>query len=210
MSEGRTGIGAKAPTDAVGVIDEIGIGMLGYAFMGKAHSNAFRKIQYMTWPPPLMPRLVAIAGRTSRPLQAQPSATGTSAGRPTGGTSSPILRSACSTTVARIRCMPSRRSPRPRPASTSSARSRSVVTPTRLRHLAAGGRDRRQASLRVQLPVRPSRAPCSRDDRRRRARRDPSLPRPLSPGLGRRPDTDTWRFDAAAAGSERWVTSVRT
>ena len=37
--------------------------MLGYAFMGKAHSNAFRKIAYMTWPPPLMPRLVAIAGR---------------------------------------------------------------------------------------------------------------------------------------------------
>jgi predicted dehydrogenase len=42
---------------------EIGIGMLGYAFMGKAHSNAFRKIGYMTWPPPLRPRLVAIAGR---------------------------------------------------------------------------------------------------------------------------------------------------
>ena len=37
--------------------------MLGYAFMGKAHSNAFRKIAYMTWPPPLLPRLVAIAGR---------------------------------------------------------------------------------------------------------------------------------------------------
>ena len=37
--------------------------MLGYAFMGKAHSNAFRKIDYMTWPPPLRPRLVAIAGR---------------------------------------------------------------------------------------------------------------------------------------------------
>ena len=44
-------------------IKEIGIGMLGYAFMGKAHSNAYRKIQYMTWPPPLMPRLVAICGR---------------------------------------------------------------------------------------------------------------------------------------------------
>src|SRR5881398_2123930 len=42
---------------------EIGVGMLGYAFMGKAHSNAFRKIAYMTWPPPLVPRLVAIAGR---------------------------------------------------------------------------------------------------------------------------------------------------
>lgn len=44
-------------------IDEIGIGMLGYAFMGKAHSHAFRTIEHMTWPPPLEPRLVAIAGR---------------------------------------------------------------------------------------------------------------------------------------------------
>ena len=41
---GQTGIGAKPPVDAVGEIEEIGIGMLGYAFMGKAHSNAFRKI----------------------------------------------------------------------------------------------------------------------------------------------------------------------
>ncbi len=42
---------------------EIGVGMLGYAFMGKAHSLAFRKIDHVTWPPPLVPRLVAIAGR---------------------------------------------------------------------------------------------------------------------------------------------------
>src|SRR5947208_10517650 len=42
---------------------EIGVGMLGYAFMGKAHSNAFKKIAYITWPPPLVPRLIAIAGR---------------------------------------------------------------------------------------------------------------------------------------------------
>ena len=45
-------------------IRAIGVGMLGYAFMGKAHSNAYRKIAYMTWPPPLVPRLVAVAGRT--------------------------------------------------------------------------------------------------------------------------------------------------
>jgi len=44
---------------------EIGVGMLGYAFMGKAHSNAFRKIAYITWPPPLVPRLVGIAGRNA-------------------------------------------------------------------------------------------------------------------------------------------------
>ena len=45
------------------VAGEIGIGMLGYAFMGKAHTNAFKKIAYLTWPPPLEPRLVGIAGR---------------------------------------------------------------------------------------------------------------------------------------------------
>jgi predicted dehydrogenase len=43
--------------------------MLGYAFMGKAHSNAFRKIAYMTWPPPLMPRLALIAGRNEEAVR---------------------------------------------------------------------------------------------------------------------------------------------
>ncbi len=63
MSDKGGGIGARVSDEAAGSIEEIGIGMLGYAFMGKAHSNAFRKIAYMTWPPPLMPKLVAIAGR---------------------------------------------------------------------------------------------------------------------------------------------------
>jgi predicted dehydrogenase len=44
-------------------VQPIGVGMLGYAFMGKAHSNAYKTLAYMTWPPPLMPHLVAIAGR---------------------------------------------------------------------------------------------------------------------------------------------------
>jgi predicted dehydrogenase len=55
VTMGRTASGAD--------IREIGVGMLGYAFMGKAHSNAYRKIAYMTWPPPLLPRLVSISGR---------------------------------------------------------------------------------------------------------------------------------------------------
>jgi predicted dehydrogenase len=42
---------------------EIGVGMLGYAFMGKAHSNGYKKLSYMAWPPPLEPRLVSIVGR---------------------------------------------------------------------------------------------------------------------------------------------------
>src|ERR1700757_4366839 len=45
---------------------EIGVGMLGYAFMGKAHSNAYRKIPYITYPPPLEPLLIGIAGRNEQ------------------------------------------------------------------------------------------------------------------------------------------------
>ena len=44
-------------------VPEIGVGMLGYAFMGKAHSNALRKIPYMVDPLPAVPALVAICGR---------------------------------------------------------------------------------------------------------------------------------------------------
>src|SRR3954454_19254212 len=45
---------------------QIGVGMLGYAFMGKAHANALNTIRRMTLPPPLDPRLVAIAGRNEQ------------------------------------------------------------------------------------------------------------------------------------------------
>ncbi len=51
--------GAKATGDA----PEIGVGMLGYAFMGKAHSNALKKLPYMMYPPVAIPKLVAISGR---------------------------------------------------------------------------------------------------------------------------------------------------
>src|SRR5215813_9611662 len=51
-------------------IPTIGVGMLGYAFMGKAHSNAYRTLSYMTWPPPLLPRLVSIAGRNAEAVEA--------------------------------------------------------------------------------------------------------------------------------------------
>ena len=63
MSDKHTGIGAAPEVADVGDIPEIGIGMLGYAFMGKAHSNAFHKLSYMAWPPPMRPKLVSIAGR---------------------------------------------------------------------------------------------------------------------------------------------------
>ena len=55
------GVDASAKGDAD--VPEIGVGMLGYAFMGKAHANGYRTLSYMAWPPPLRPRLVSIAGR---------------------------------------------------------------------------------------------------------------------------------------------------
>ena len=46
--------------------ESIGVGMLGYAFMGKAHSNAYKTLAYMTWPPPLVPRLDSTSSEPSR------------------------------------------------------------------------------------------------------------------------------------------------
>ncbi len=62
MSEG-TGFTTMAGTKAKSRSPEIGVGMLGYAFMGKAHTNAYKTIPYMMYPPPAIPTLVAICGR---------------------------------------------------------------------------------------------------------------------------------------------------
>ncbi|MCL7453060.1 MAG: Gfo/Idh/MocA family oxidoreductase [Anaerolineae bacterium] len=56
----RRASGAKAGSE---IAPELGVGMLGYAFMGKAHSNAYKTLPYMIYPPPAMPRLAAICGR---------------------------------------------------------------------------------------------------------------------------------------------------
>ncbi len=42
----------------------INVGLLGYNFMAKAHTNAYRKIPYIFWPPAARPHLRAICGRT--------------------------------------------------------------------------------------------------------------------------------------------------
>src|SRR5688572_27955632 len=64
-----TGFTAMAGQKATGEAPEIGVGMLGYAFMGKAHSNAFKKIPYMMYPPPAIPKLVALAGRDEQAVR---------------------------------------------------------------------------------------------------------------------------------------------
>lgn len=59
----EVGFISMAGAKATGKAPQIGIGMLGYAFMGKAHANAFKKIPYIMYPPVAIPRLVAICGR---------------------------------------------------------------------------------------------------------------------------------------------------
>jgi len=55
FSERKEGLLEAAP--------ELGIGILGYGFMGKAHTNAFKKIPYIFWPPTVRPKLIAMCGR---------------------------------------------------------------------------------------------------------------------------------------------------
>jgi predicted dehydrogenase len=60
VEDALTGAGAAFADGVPG----IGVGMLGYGFMGKAHASAYRTIPHMTGPP-LVPRLVLVAGRST-------------------------------------------------------------------------------------------------------------------------------------------------
>jgi predicted dehydrogenase len=67
------GIGAPAPAGPTAGPREqrtIGVGMLGYAFMGRAHIHGYRTLSYMANELPLTPRLVAIAGRNEEAVSA--------------------------------------------------------------------------------------------------------------------------------------------
>ncbi len=61
----EVGFVSMASKAAAGNVPTLGIGMLGYAFMGKAHTNAFKKLPYMMYPPVAIPKLVAICGRNA-------------------------------------------------------------------------------------------------------------------------------------------------
>jgi predicted dehydrogenase len=66
---GEQSFTAMAGPKAGGPVPEIGIGMLGYAFMGKAHTNAYKTLPYMMYPPPAIPVLAAICGRNAEATQ---------------------------------------------------------------------------------------------------------------------------------------------
>ncbi len=53
---------------------EIGVGLIGYGFMGKAHTNAFKKISFLQWPPVAIPKLVAVCGHPGSEERAEEAA----------------------------------------------------------------------------------------------------------------------------------------
>jgi hypothetical protein len=67
MSE-ATGFTTMAADETGCEAPEIGVGMLGYAFMGKAHSNAMKKLPYMMYPPVAIPKLAATSGRNEEAI----------------------------------------------------------------------------------------------------------------------------------------------
>ena len=90
-------------------IPQIGVGMLGYAFMGKAHTNALQEAGLHD----LAAAARAAAGVDRRPQRGggdggRARATASSATSPTGASWSPTPRSSCSTTAGRTTCTPSR------------------------------------------------------------------------------------------------------
>ncbi|MBK8020123.1 MAG: Gfo/Idh/MocA family oxidoreductase [Chloroflexi bacterium] len=66
----EVGFTSMAGARAEGAAPNIGIGMLGYAFMGKAHTNALKKLPYMMYPPVANPVLAAICGRNEEATRA--------------------------------------------------------------------------------------------------------------------------------------------
>jgi len=67
MSEKEVGFVRMGKVEEVAKeVKEIGVGMIGYSFMGKAHTNAYIKMPIFFYPPPAKPKLVAICGRTEK------------------------------------------------------------------------------------------------------------------------------------------------
>jgi Predicted dehydrogenases and related proteins len=180
----------------------IGVGMLGYAFMGKAHSNAFRKIPYITWPPPLEPELIGIAGRNEEAVAEAARRYGWEYATTDWRDLSRTNGSGCSTTAAELT---PRRADDRGGAGRQARRLREAARPGRgreLRDLESGGRDRRPAHVRLQLPVRPGRTACAGDGGGGRARRVRTSAAAIC-RTGATTSLDTWRFDAAARAPAR-------
>ena len=150
--------------------------MLGYAFMGKAHSNALKKIAYITWPPPLVPSSSASRAGTRRPSARRRPATATSTRRPTGG----ARRRRPDRALRQRRPNSLHGEPTIAAAEAGSTYLREAARPRQpTRATRSGGASRPPASSTSAGSTTASYRPPARprDDRGRRARRGPAFPR---------------------------------
>ena len=144
------------------------------------------RLPYMTWPPPLVPRLVSIAGRDEAAVAeaAEPLRLRAPRHRLARARRRPGGRAVRQQRPEQPPCRADDRRRRGR-ASTCSARSRSDARRTRATRSGSasqqpGVKHMTAFNYRFVPAVRLARAA----DRGRRARRDPSLPRPLPAGVG--------------------------
>ena len=67
--EKKVGFVTMGEAKEVKEIPILRIGILGYAFMGKSHSNAYKKMNYIMYPPPALAELYAICGRNEEAVK---------------------------------------------------------------------------------------------------------------------------------------------
>ena len=180
--------------------------MLGYAFMGEAHSRALAATrQWMR----RRPRLVSLCGRDGD--AARGGRAHGSAGRGGADWREQVVDDRVGLfDNAAPNPLHAEPTIAPRgPASTSCARSRSARDATEAQETWRPRRRRASSTWRLQLPLRPGRPGGARARRGRRAGRDRPLPGALPQSWGW-DAPPTWRFDARAPAPERSATSART
>ena len=188
------------------------VGMVGYAFMGAAHSHAWRTAPRF-FDLPLRPELAAVAGRNADGVRAAAAKMGWASRRRTGGRWSSGTTSTSSTSARPATPTPRSPSRRSGPASTCSARSRSrTALPRPSRCAAADGAGRGVFAMCGYTYRRDPGARARPAHRRRRpAREDPPRAGTVPAGLAvERTRPLTWRLDKAKRGPAPSATSGRT
>ena len=90
---------------------EIRIGLLGCGFMGRCHTNAYKKIPYIYAAARIKPRLAVLCDAKAQLVEQEAGATATRRSRPTGKRWPPTRGSTYSTIVPLTPCIRSRALP---------------------------------------------------------------------------------------------------
>ena len=194
----------------------LGVGMVGYAFMGAAHSQAWRTAGRF-FDLPCAPAMTALAGRDAAGGRRPRPTAGLGVGRDRlASAARPRRRRTSSTSARRATPTPRSRSRRSRPASTCCARSRWPTPSRRPRRWSAPpsarGGPRRAVDGRLQLPAgaRRSRWPASSSPRAGSAPSGTCGRQYLQDWIVDPEFPLVWRLRRSGPGPARSATSART